>query len=99
MYKATLKNNSKINIGGYEISFENKTITGDRAKVCNQENVALKSSTKVLEDNCYIEVYIDYGVVEVYINNGQYVMSHIVNPLESKLETSNLSDFKVYTIN
>ena len=75
------------------------TLTGDRAKVCNQENVALKSSTKVLEDNCYIEVYIDYGVVEVYINNGQYVMSHIVNPLESKLEASNLSDFKVYTIN
>ena len=97
--KATLKNNSKINIGGYEISFENNTITGDRTKVCNQENVALKSSTKVLEDNCYIEVYIDYGVVEVYINNGQYVMSHIVNPLESKLEASNLSDFKVYTIN
>ena len=97
--KATLKNNSKINIGGYEISFENNTLTGDRTKVCNQENVALKSSIKVLEDNCYIEVYIDYGVVEVYINNGQYVMSHIVNPLESKLDISNLSNFKVYTIN
>lgn len=97
--KATLKNNSKINIGGYEISFENNILTGDRTKVCNQEKVQLKSSTKVLDNNCYIEVYIDYGVVEIYINNGQYVMSHIVNPLESKLQISNLSDFKVYTIN
>ena len=49
-------------------------------------------------DECNIEVYIDYGVIETYINKGQYVISHIVNPLENKLQIDNLSDFKIYTI-
>ncbi|MGM9535441.1 MAG: GH32 C-terminal domain-containing protein, partial [Intestinibacter sp.] len=96
--KATLKDNSKINIGGYEIAFENNIITVDRTKVFNQKYVNLKASTQLLKDEFYIEVYIDYGVIETYINKGQYVISHIVNPLENKLQISNLSDFKVYTI-
>ena len=67
-------------------------------KVFNEEYVNLKASTPKLEDECNIEVYIDYGVIETYINKGQYVISHIVNPLENKLQIDNLSDFKIYTI-
>ena len=96
--KATLKDNSKISIGGYEITFENNIITANRTKVFNEEYVNLKASTPKLEDECNIEVYIDYGVIETYINKGQYVISHIVNPLENKLQIDNLSDFKIYTI-
>ena len=96
--KAKLKNDSQINIGGYEIIFKDGILTANREKVLNEEYANLKASTPKLKDECNVEIYSDYGVIETYINDGLYVISHITNPLNSQIEINHVDEYKIYTI-
>ncbi len=96
--KATLKEGTIIDIGGYKISFNDSVLVADRTKVFNNEYVNLKAYTPNIEDKCEVEIYVDYGVVEIYINNGLYVIGHIVNPLENKLTVENVDDIRLFSI-
>ena len=98
LMKASLNIDTYINFGGFKIKVEDDKIVLDRqdvsvehAKVCN-----LTSSEKL--DGCYdVEIYYDYHVFEIFINDGKYVMSQVVYDLSDDIEITYLDHYKVFT--
>ena len=90
MLKTTLKNGECINVGGYVIKRENDKITTDRSKVFNiKGNYRLIAETPVINDGYELEIYVDEHLVEVFINNGEYVISNVVYGLTEEITGKN----------
>ena len=90
MLKTTLKNGESINIGGYVIKRENDKITTDRSEVFNiKGNYRLIAETPVINDGYELEIYVDEHLVEVFINNGEYVISNVVYGLTEEITGKN----------
>ena len=90
MLKTTLKNGESINVGGYVIKRENDKITTDRSEVFNiKGNYRLIAETPVINDGYELEIYVDEHLVEVFINNGEYVISNVVYGLTEKITGKN----------
>lgn len=90
MLKTTLKNGESINVGGYVIKRENDKITTDRSKVFNiKGNYRLIAETPVINDGYELEIYVDGHLVEVFINNGEYVISNVVYGLTEEITGKN----------
>lgn len=90
MLKTTLKNGESINVGGYVIKRENDKITTDRSKVFNiKGNYRLIAETPVINDGYELEIYVDEHLVEVFINNGEYVVSNVVYGLTEEITGKN----------
>ena len=90
MLKTTLKNGESINVGGYVIKRENDKITTDRSKVFNiKGNYRLIAKTPVINDGYELEIYVDEHLVEVFINNGEYVISNVVYGLTEEITGKN----------
>lgn len=102
---ADLKEGDYFNIGGYIISFENNQVKVDRSNVF-VENASLfnsksqagtKFETPALEDGNHIDIYIDHQVIEVYANNGEYVLANIVYHLGDTFST-NSDNYTVFEL-
>lgn len=90
MLKTTLKNGESINVGGYVIKRENDKITTNRSKVFNiKGNYRLIAETPVINDGYELEIYVDEHLVEVFINNGEYVISNVVYGLTEEITGKN----------
>ena len=90
MLKTILKNGESINVGGYVIKRENDKITTDRSKVFNiKGNYRLIAETPVINDGYELEIYVDEHLVEVFINNGEYVISNVVYGLTEEITGKN----------
>ena len=90
MLKTTLKNGESINVGGYVIKRENDKITTDRSKVFNiKGNYRLIAETPVINDGYELEIYVDEHLIEVFINNGEYVISNVVYGLTEEITGKN----------
>lgn len=90
MLKTTLKNGESINVGGYVIKRENDKITTDRSKVFNiKGNYRLIAETPVINDGYELEIYVDGHLIEVFINNGEYVISNVVYGLTEEITGKN----------
>lgn len=51
----------------------------------NQKNFQMQSMTPELKDGCHLDVYVEPNMVEVYVNRGEYVISHAVYGLSDEL--------------
>lgn len=90
MLKTTLKNGESINVGGYVIKRENDKITTDRSEVFNiKGNYRLIAETPVINDGYELEIYVDEYLVEIFINNGEYVISNVVYGLTEEITGKN----------
>lgn len=75
----TIKENEVINFGGFEIKIENDCL------VCNREKVSIQHP-KVCNINYSpkllgyydLQIYYDYGIFEIFINQGKHVLSQVV---------------------
>lgn len=78
MLKTTLNNGESINLGGYIIKRENDRIFTDRTNTY-AENVAYEAFSETPRiSNGNLEIYVDANLIEVYVNDGEYVLSNIV---------------------
>lgn len=93
--ETTLKNNDSINIGGYYIKYENNQVIINRSKVYIDNPAALTILSSPKTEKCNLKVFYDYNIMEVYINDGQYVISNIVYNLKDNLNCS--TTYKIYT--
>lgn len=90
MLKTTLKNGESISVGGYVIKRENDKIATDRSEVFNiKGNYRLIAETPVINDGYELEIYVDGHLVEVFINNGEYVISNVVYGLTEEITGKN----------
>lgn len=89
--KATLQEDSYINLGGLKITIVNDTLHLDREEVSiDMDKVCNQVYSPCLQHHYDISLYYDYHVFEIFINNGQYVMSQIVYELQDIIEMKNI---------
>lgn len=87
MLKTAINNGESINIGGYIISREDDTIITDRTAVfINDKNYRLIAKTPVVKEGNRLEIYVDSNLIEIYINDGEYVLSSVVYGLSDIIE-------------
>ena len=87
---------SILNIGGYKISIIDDSIVADRTEVfpdIKRKGRVFKSSK--LNERYDLSIYIDNGIIEMFINDGKYVISNIVYGLKSKIELNNIETIKL----
>lgn len=94
--EVTLNKDSILNIGGYKISIIDDSIVADRTEVfpdIKRKGRVFKSSK--LNERYDLSIYIDNGIIEMFINDGKYVISNIVYGLKSKIELNNIETIKL----
>lgn len=95
MVKTSLNNGESINIGGYIIKRDQDKIITDRSAVfVNRDNFRLTAQTPVIHEGNELEIYVDSNLIEVFVNNGEYVLSSVVYGLSDEITGA---DFSLYS--
>ena len=82
MVKAEMSHGDSLNIGGYGICCENGRIITDRSAVIRNHNeLCCRFETPELKDSARIEAYVDGNMIEVFVNEGEYVITNAVYDL------------------
>ena len=99
LLKTTLNQDSEINFGGFKISVEDDKIVLDRKDVSiEHDKVCNLTYSQSLHGEYNVEIYYDYHVFEIFINDGKYVMSQVVYNLNDEVKMKNV-DYKIYRLN
>lgn len=84
--QTVLEEGEEINIGGYRIWTEKGYVKTDRSQVFQGiEGHRFVSSTPESLECCRLDIFVDSNLIEVFINEGRYVISHVVYGLGNKL--------------
>lgn len=84
--KAALKENERLNIGGYEIRAEQGFIRTDRSKVFDgTTGCRMACETPKIQDY-RLDIFVDQNLIEIFVNEGEYVLSNVVYGLGSQIE-------------
>lgn len=88
----SLQPGDTFNLGGYQYHFDS-CLHVDRKEVFVEcENGYQYDSPNI--DHCNLSIYVDDYIIETYINDGEYVISHIVYDLKDEIQSK--SDYKIY---
>lgn len=94
---AELKEGDILIIGGFRISRKNGRIVTDRTAVYPHfPGAHLLSETPELKDGCRLEILINPNLIEVYINDGEYVISNAVYHLDNSLRCSPDTEIQLF---
>lgn len=84
--KTELEDGETLNIGGYRIWRERGFVKTDRSAVfAGIEGHRLVSTTPKVE-TCRLDIFVDKNLIEVFVNEGQYVVSNVVYELGSQID-------------
>lgn len=87
--KTQLKEGEILNIGGYKIFIEDGCVKADRGQVFKGiENIRNINSTPKLDGPCKLDIFVEPNLIEVFVNDGIYVLSNVVYDLQKKIEGS-----------
>ena len=93
-----LYDGEQANIGGFIICRKGNRIYTDRTAVYpGFDGAHLKSETPEIKDGFHLEVLVDQSLVEVYVNDGEYVISNAVYGLGSAIDFDRRDGMKLYT--
>lgn len=88
-----------VNIGGYKISRKGNQIYADRSSVFpDHTDFRLKLFTPELKEGFHLDVYVDKNLIEVYVNNGEYVISNAVYGLKNEIHANAMEKLQIYTL-
>lgn len=77
--QAVLKEGEELDIGGYKIWTDRGFVKTDRSKVfADIDGHRLISTTPKAEGECRLDIFVDRNLIEVFVNDGQYVVSNVV---------------------
>lgn len=94
-----IRDGESLCIGGYRIFREGNRICTDRSAVFPEcANFQMRSVTPELKDGFHLDVYVDRNLVEVFVNRGEYVISHAVYGLTDEIEASCKTGIEIYTL-
>lgn len=97
-----LAENDSLDIGGYLITRKGNRIVTDRTAVYPSfEGAHLISETPDTDYNnpdgtCHLDVIVDSNLIEVYVNNGEYVISSAVYGLKPKVQYYGVREIRGY---
>lgn len=94
-----LKEGQAANIGGYQISYQCGRICTDRSAVLPpNEMFRAQASTPPLRESSHVDIYVDAHIIEIFVNRGEYVITHAVSGLTDKIEADSISGLEIYTL-
>lgn len=94
--QASLSKQGIINIGGYRIYVEDDKIKVDRSDVFVACDVkAVHFETPALDGQYEIDAYIDNGIIEVFINQGTYVITNVVYQLQPSISYEHVDNISL----
>lgn len=82
-----LDEGESLDIGGYRIRVEQGYVKADRTRVFpDSEGYSLVGSTPEPLERHSLDVFVEPNLIEIFINDGQYVISHVVYGLGGRIE-------------
>lgn len=88
-----------IDVGGYKVFRKNGCIHTDRSEVFGDcKDYKVQFATPELKDGCHVDIYVDDNLVEVFVNDGEYVISNAVYGLKKELQTDSKEKPEIYTV-
>ena len=81
-----LEDGGCVNAGGYQIFRRGNRICTDRTQVfCRGEDYRMVFETPDVKEGFHLDIYVEDHMVEVYVNDGEYVISNGVYGLKKEL--------------
>ena len=81
-----LEDGEELDVGGFVIRREGDRICTDRSAVFPSfPGAHLRSETPALKGGCHLDVVVDKNLVEVFVGDGEYVISNAVYGLEDQV--------------
>ena len=97
--KTALTEGESLDVGGYKIWIEDGRICADRTAVFpNLPDKFLICRTPELLEGNKLEVYVDENLIEIFANDGEYVLSNCVYGLGKEVKCTAAAGCKLYTI-
>lgn len=94
---ACIKNGERIIVGGYIIGRENNSVYTDRTSVIhNHTELQNRHKTPTVKNGNDVEIYVDNNIIEVYVNDGEYVLTNAVYGLTKEIKNFTTSDIHIY---
>ncbi|MCI9558712.1 glycoside hydrolase family 32 protein [Candidatus Ventrimonas sp. KK005] len=94
-----LEDGGCVNVGGYRIFRRGSRIGTDRTDVfCKGEDYRTVFETPKIKEGFQLDIYVEEHMVEVYINDGEYVVSNGVYGLKKELFISGGSMVKLFGV-
>ncbi len=76
--KTVLNEGQWIDIKGYKVGLEGGHVVGDRSALVPKEiGVHRRSKTPYVGEQCTLEIYVDPDIIETFVDDGRYVLSHV----------------------
>ncbi len=89
----------QIDIGGYIVSRIGGKICTDRENVFHgHTDIRTKFSSPKIIGKIHLDIYVDPNLIEIYINNGEYVITNVVYQLGNYMTANTKNSPALYTI-
>lgn len=87
-----------VSIGGYRIFRQDGCVCTDRSAVFPKEsNFRTRCATPAVKEGTHLDVYVDKNLIEVFVNRGEYVISHAVYGLTDEICADSKKKFQIDT--
>ncbi|MCI8946354.1 MAG: glycoside hydrolase family 32 protein [Lachnospiraceae bacterium] len=88
-----------IGIGGYWIFRRGCHICTDRSNVFGRHtDYRLQFMTPEIKEGYHLDIYVDHHLIEIFINDGEYVLSNVVYGLDNRIQTDIEAGYRMYTL-
>lgn len=95
----TMEEGESLNIGGYRIFRRGNKLFTDRREVFREtQGERVEFSTPEVKEGFRLDIYVEANLVEVFVNNGEYVISNAVCGLKKEIEVSAKGTIEMYTL-
>lgn len=96
--KLALQEGRSLEVGGYRIMRKDGRICTDRTAVCPKDaDIRRRSETPPVREGDWLDIYVDKDILEIYVNNGEYVLTHAVSGLSDEICTDVDGQVELYT--
>ena len=58
----------------------------------------VKLETLEIKEGYHLDIYVEKNLIEIFINNGEYVISNIVYNLNKEIHAKLSGSFQIYTV-
>lgn len=95
----SLEDGETVDIGGYQITRKGNKIHTDRGRLVDTSwEMQTEFSTPDLKDGFQIDVYVDPNLIEVFVNDGEYIISNCVYNLGTDIHQQGNVKYEMYTL-
>ena len=82
--KAVLQERQVLDIGGYRVWLEDGRVHTDRTEVFRGlHQYDLRFQIPRLHGKCELNIFVEPNLIEIFVNQGQYVLSNVVYDMKS----------------